>query len=116
MPYCTAGKEVELDRAQGFNTCKHKHTHSVWLADTEGVSKIGESERKTGSQAVCAQTTPLGLQLSLHGYGGWRAERGSATFPRSLGTVLFLSASTDSICQYKTATAAVGAKVESWRK
>lgn len=49
---------------------KYTHAHSVWLAEKESVCKLGERERKTGSQAVSTQTTPLGLQLSLHGYGG----------------------------------------------
>lgn len=80
----TAGKEeVELDRVWGLNTCIY--THSVWLAHTEKVSKLRDRDRKTGSQAVCTRTTPLGLQLSLHGYGGLESQKRLRYFPPILG-------------------------------
>lgn len=73
----TAG--VELDRAQGLNTCKHTHTQCV--AGRYRESELEETERKTGRQALCTQNTPLGLQLSLHGYGGVESRKRLSSFP-----------------------------------
>lgn len=102
-----AGQSPGLEYMQ----TKHTHTHSVRHRESE----LGRRARLAARQ--CVHRLHLwGCSWACMVMEGRRTQRGWDTSLQSLGTLLFLSASTHSICQYKTATAAMGETVESWRK